>query len=99
MNKLTIKTNNQYRPIIYSYELTASELKDFDYLDHSELCEASFFRYKGRVYDLAQFMRLTSFTDGKMKNWDGYHSASYFSGVLIKFNKCGDMVKVATYYS
>jgi hypothetical protein len=31
--------------------------------------------------------------------WDGYHSDSFFSGVLVKYSRCGDAVKVATYFS
>ena len=77
---LTIKTNNVPRPIIYGYELSAKELAWFDYYTNEDLEMRQFFRYKGQVYDLGEFMRVTD----TMKNchgfdsWDGYCSDSFF---------------------
>jgi len=86
---MKIITNNKYRDILSAFELTESELKDFDYLDEGE---GSFFRYKGRVYDLGEFL-VTSCDE--LKGWDGFSADSFFSGIAIKFDDSCDAVKVA----
>ena len=98
---MTIKTNNVPRPIIYGYELTDKELSEFDYYTNEDLEMRQFFRYKGQVYDLGEFMRVTD----TMKNchgfdgWDGYCSDSFFSGILVRYSDDFESVIVATYYS
>jgi hypothetical protein len=90
---ITIITNNVPRDVLYSHELPAKELAEFDYLDNPE--EASFFRYKGEVYDLGEFMR----GGGELSAWDGYQSDSYFSGILVKYAQDNERVIVGRYYS
>ena len=87
---MKITTNNQYRDILNAYDLTSRELDDFDYLEEGE---GSFIRYKGRIWDLSEFMR----TD--LKGWDGISSDTYFSGAVIKLSEDGDTVKVGYVYS
>lgn len=104
MSDITIKTNWQARQIIYGYELTETERKEFDYLEGESLDTNSFFRYKGVVYDLGQFFTLergknSCFSDDKFAKFDGYMSDSYFSGILVKYTNCGEGVIVARYYS
>lgn len=89
---LTIKTNNVPRDIINLWELTEKERKDFDWVtDEGE----QFFRYKGTLYALSEFMT-TSMPFGapqlESKGWDGYHSDSFFSAVLVKYT--GDLEQV-----
>lgn len=96
MSSLTIKTNNVPRLLEYSYQLSAKELQDFDYLDADELAGRDFARYRGQVYDLGEFMRCPA--NSGMKGWDGYSSDSYFSGVLVKYCKDTDRVIMARYY-
>lgn len=98
---LTIVTNNHYYPILYWYELTPAEQKDFDYLDDESSQESAlFFRYRGQMYDLGEFMRTRDFgKDSPLSKWYGYMSDSYFSGVLINFSEDNDFVQVARYYS
>ena len=93
-SSLTIKTNNQFRELLYWHELTEKEQTEFDY-DGAE--DSTFFRYKGYTYTLCDFMRVER--EGPFKGWDGILSDSFFSGVLVKFSDDGDAVKVATYYS
>lgn len=100
---LTIKTNNIPRLLIDSYQLTEKEREQFDYLDWAAIDEgsdsATFFRYKGRLYDLGEFMRTPEGAE-EMKGWDVYASDSYFSGTLVKYCKDdNDYVIVASYYS
>jgi hypothetical protein len=91
-------TNNQPRLLIDAYELTATERTEFDYLDWQAIDQgndsATFFRYRGRLYDLGEFMRST---DPNLKGWHGYAADSFFSGVVIKLSDDGDYVTVATY--
>ena len=97
--KNTIKTNNQYREIINGFNLTKKEREKFDYYESDEELDcASFFRYKGNIYDLCEFMR-TPKNDEDLKKWDGYLSETYFSGILVKYDDCGEFIKVGSYYS
>lgn len=88
-----IKTNNQPRPILYAYDLTAKELEEFDGCD---IQESQFFRYKKQVFNLDDFMR---FNREDNYPWDGYCCDSFFSATLVRFTDCGDGVIVATQYS
>lgn len=96
-----IKTNHVPRDLIYGYELSEKERKEFDYLKDEESDERldthQFFRYKGEVYDPSDFMRATDIAD--LKGWDGYASDSYFSGTVIKYVDAFERVIVGTYFS
>jgi hypothetical protein len=80
----TIITNNQSRCIIYGFQLTAKESKEFDYIDAEELDMHSFFRYRGNVYDLSEAMRTSK--DLELLGWNGVYTDSYFSGTVIKLD-------------
>ncbi len=98
---LQIITNNHWRQFIYGHMLTEKEKADFDYMDKDEIDYTNFFRYRGRVYSINDFMILRNDEHGPFKTseWDGYHGDSVFSGVLIKLSECGEGYKVATYIS
>lgn len=102
-DKLVIKTNRVPRQIFNGDELTAKELKDFDYLSEDKLMEHSFVRYKGIVYDLGDFMRIESVTpqmkESGFRNWDGYSGDSYFSGVVCRYTHNFEYVIMGTYIS
>lgn len=79
---MEIVTNNQPRDILSWYDLTPVEQKEFDYLPEGE---GSFFRYKGSLYDLGEFMRIDANIAPHpqredWENWQGYASDSYFPG-------------------
>jgi hypothetical protein len=93
---MKIITNNIPRQLIYGYELTEEEKKDFDYLGE-DIDGHDFFRYKGNVYDPDEFMRIEN--NSELKNWDGYSSDTYFSGVLIKYTQDNESVIVGRYFS
>ncbi len=100
MSDLQIITNNVPRFTVDGYELTESERKEFDYYkDPEDLDDATFFRYKGNVYDLGEAMRLKHTPPGVFEGWDGYYVESIFSGVLVKFVDDGEQVIVGHYYS
>jgi hypothetical protein len=77
-----ITTNNVPRFTIDGFELTAKAREQFDYLNWPAIDErtdsATFFRYKGEVYDLSQFMH----TDEE--GWDGYLAFSWSCGLLVR---------------
>ena len=93
-------TNNVPRPIVYGYELTEKERKEFDYLSNDDLESNSFVRYKGWLYCLSDFLRINDtgqlFTD----NWHGYNPDSFFSGTVLRYtdNSC-EYVIMGTYIS
>lgn len=79
---MKVITNSRPRPIIYWWGLTDKEKKEFDYLkDDDARDSASFFRYKGGVYDTNEFMVCPR----ELKPWDGYRGDSFFSGIVIRF--------------
>ena len=84
-----IVTNNVSRDILYWNELTDTERETLDYVNDDS---GIFFRYRGDIYDIGEFMR----TD--IPGWDGVMGTSYFSGVLIKLTDDNDHVIVAYTY-
>lgn len=94
----TIKTNWHKREIISGCELTKKEKDEFDYYSEEEIAFAQFFRYKRWVYDLGEFMRVKDRMDA-FRNWHGYHSDSYFSGILVRFVNDHESVIIGRYYS
>jgi len=84
-------TNNQQRKTIYWFELSQKEREEVNTYD--QVKDSTFFRYKGQIYDIADFMPCP------LEGWQGYSSDSYFSGVLLCLSPCGDSVKVGRYIS
>jgi hypothetical protein len=97
---ITVTTNNHHRPVLDGYELSDAERSEFDYLDWDAIREgtdsASFFRYRGQVYDLSEFIE-TAPPD--VQGWDAFASDSFFSGIVIRYCQDdinGDSVVVGT---
>lgn len=91
---MQIITNNIPRQLIFGYELSDKEKSDFDYLDNID--DHNFVKYKGFIYDVSEF--ISTYNMDSLKDWDGYSSDSYFSGVLIKIID-SDYALMARYYS
>ena len=95
-DSITIRTNNVPRDVIYGYELTADERAQFDYLDWPAIergeDSASFFRYRGELHDLGEFMARTS---DDLPGWDGFRSDSFFSGLAVRYVDDFERVVVA----
>ena len=90
MSTLTIKTNNQARPLLDYNDLTTAERSEFNY----DIRGAEFFRYKGNVYDFSDAMKTG------VEGWDGIYNESAFSGVLIRLHEYDtDLIYVGRYYS
>ena len=106
MSDTKIYCNSIPRLIIDAYQLTPKERKEFDYMDWQAIDNgedsASFFRYKGRLYDLGDAARIWPKerpSDSFLEGWDGYYGESYFSGVLVRYTKDFDQVIVGRYCS
>ncbi len=102
MSDLFIKTNNHEYELKYFFDMPKKWRKEFDYVEECDYYSPRFFRYKKVWYDSNEFMYIDplEFSDHPFKDWDGYRSDSFFSGVLIRFAKDDyDSVIVATYFS
>jgi len=102
MPALSIKTNNQPRPLFPPCELSATEQQklrqQFDWMSDDEFhSDFSFFKYRGDYYNLADFMRVDVANGSPFVGWHGYSSDTYFSGVVVKL--CGNDVVVGRYFS
>jgi len=100
---MKIITNNQPRFTLDAYELSEKERKEFDYLNWEAIDKgedsATFFRYKGQLYGLGEFMRIDDST-GELNGWHGVCSGSAFHGIIIKFpDNNMDSVVVGQYFS
>jgi hypothetical protein len=105
---MTIRTNNVPRHIVESWELTEKEKSEFDYIEFNEDCCSQFFRYKGQVYDINEFVRIEEYAkrsnpwtyttdDRELLKWQGIQTASYFSAVVIRYTSDNESVIVGTY--
>lgn len=104
MAEFRIITNNVSRLIVDASELTTKERKNFDYLNWTKLESgdesAEFFRYRGHVYSLEEFMTTYGMPEfSPLKKWDGYLADSFFSGIIVKFVDDGERVIVGTFLS
>lgn len=82
MSTLKIISNHHPRATFYWHDLTPKEQREFDWIKRPEESGETFFRYRGQVYCLSEFM-LASGEIAK-RGWEGYSSDSYFSGVVVK---------------
>jgi hypothetical protein len=96
-----VTTNWQARDLIDGSELTKEDREEFDYLDWDKIergeDSASFFRYKGTLYDLGEFMAVPAYSNLPWRDWDGYQSDTYFSGLLVKYTEDCEGVIVGRY--
>lgn len=97
MDQIKIKGNNHWIEIISFWELTEKEQNEIRD-NYEDIQNSSFFWYKGRVYDLSDFMRLTN-GNPFSGEYHGYHADSFFSGILIRLSDCGDCLQAYTYMS
>jgi len=99
MSDLTIRTNNVPRDVIEAHELSAAERQQFDYIDWKAIeagsDSASFFRYRGELYDLGEFELWDNPASATRRGWDGFRSDSYFSGLAVRYVDDHERVIVA----
>lgn len=121
MSVPTIRTNNVPRDILYPWDLSLAELADFDYLIDApddataeqlqELwCDsgAQFFRYRGELYDLSEFVRIVPLSqqygfehgvseDSPLLKWQGIRTDSYFSALVVRYANDDESLVVGLY--
>lgn len=94
MTDVRVITNNHARDVVDAFELSPAERTEFDYLDWSAIDRgedsATFFRYKGELYDLGEFCADYGMTKGSglpehLSRWDGYQADSFFSALVIRY--------------
>jgi hypothetical protein len=90
---MKITTNNKPRPVIDAHELTPAEREQFDYVNWEAIKNgedsASFFRYRGELYDLAEFERARG---PELARWDVMQADSFFHGLLVRYIGDEDVV-------
>ena len=78
---MSITTNNQPRDLLGFWDFSEKDQrtirKDFDWMEDLE-SEDGFFKYKGWIYHLSEFMC------GGAEGWDGSKAESWSCGVVIK---------------
>lgn len=106
MSDVTIRCNNVPREIIDGFHLNEKDRQEFDYIDWEAIDNgsdgASFFRYKGNLYDLGEAMYINAKAlpaDSFLKGWQGYYGDSFFSGVLVKYTQDCEQVIIGQYFS
>lgn len=96
---VTVVTNNHPRPLVDAWELTPAERETFDYLDWSAIergeDSATFFRYRGELYDLGEFSRDYGITRGAglpdhLSTWHGYAADTFFSATVVRIVEMWD---------
>jgi hypothetical protein len=94
---LTTRTNNVPRDVLDASELTERERAEFDYLDWRAIDagtgSASFFRYRGQLFDLGEFLRTN------LAPWDGIATDTFFSATVVRYVEDGERVIVGRVYS
>ena len=87
-HKVTIYGANRWQHIWHVYGKETNEV-------------GSFVKHYGQQYSLDEFIMTKKNPWGNAPKWmqefDGYHSDSFFSGVLIKLSDCGESAKVFTF--
>lgn len=84
----TVKTNHRTRSLFYAHEYrgdAAALRKEFDWMDDREYECAMFFKYRGEVYALAEFIRCDDVaTNG---GWQGYLNEHAWSSLVVKIRE------------
>ena len=94
---VTIRTDHKWKPLKYRREVPESILLDqFEHLPEDEGGDG-FLQYRGRYYHTSDFMRMHH--NEEMKDWHGYASDSYFSGVVIRLSDDGEGYQIGRYCS
>ena len=92
---IEVITNNIPRLLEDGFNLSAEEIKEFDYVE--DIAELVVVRYKGELYDIGEFMRPPE--ELSSLGWHGYSPDTYFSGVVVKLlEEDQDRVVVGTYF-
>jgi len=96
---MKIVTDHKWKHFKYGYEVPKKVMKDqFDWMDEDQV-DDGFICYRGTWYHAGEFMRIVGNPDKEFSKYHGYHSDSFFSGVLVKLSDDGEAYQIATYYA
>jgi nicotinic acid phosphoribosyltransferase len=97
---MQITTNGQARDLISPFELDSAQYsklrKEFDHLDDQDFDSTTFFKYKGQIYALADFLRIDS-GDLMSLGWQGIASWYAGAGLVVKVVNSYTSIIVGTY--
>lgn len=94
---LLVRSDQRWKDFTYGADVPEAIRKnEFDWLDDAEGSD-HFFQHHGTWYHLSQFMRVETGGDLAKAGWEGYHSDSFSTGVVVKVSDDGDKYKVGTY--
>ena len=79
--------------LIYGFELSESEQKDELDLIGSDYDNEYYFRYRGSLYGLYDFMRFDNPSE-----WDGYLTLTNTSGLVVKLDQEMQFITVGLVY-
>lgn len=98
---MKIITDSKPRYLLELHELTDKEREDFQYVNEDDPGGYRFFRYRGKVYDTNEFMRIPYYceADHPLRKWQGYHAEGFYAGVVLRYADHGDQVVVGRYVS
>lgn len=91
---IEIIRNGHSRDLLHESDLSTRERAEFDYIEQGEAEYPRFFRYRRAIYDVEEF----TVAPKSMSPFEGYSPDTYFSGVLIRFDKDYAAVFVGRYY-
>ena len=94
---MKIISNYHWHELLSVSDFTPSEQKEFDhYLDflHPEDISNSFFRYRGNVYDTAEFTIVPP--NLPTEKWHAISYDSAFSGIVIKYSEDSEQIQIGT---
>lgn len=93
---MRIYTDHKWKQFKYRNEVPEKVLKsEFDWTSEDDV--DGFILYKGNWYYLSEFERIPN---GLFpKGWQGYHSDSFFSGILIQVSEDSETYRIGTYCS
>ena len=104
VNVMNITTNNVPRDLLYLCDFSAADQdkirKQYDWMKPNDLeCNHGFFKYRGCIYHLQEFLTTDNVASGALTEWDGFAGDSAYSGTLIRLadNDC-DRVIVGRYF-
>lgn len=95
-DKIVVTCNPVWRPFVFRRDVPRDVIKSqFKHLDDDD---DFYFKYREYWYHVSDFMLFKEGKPDAFRNWDAYFSESYFSGVLLKLSKNGEMYQVGRYY-
>lgn len=102
--EIRVVTNHGPRDVLEAYDLTLAEREEFSYIDWHKVAtgeeSATFFRYRGNVYDLGEFQTTRGLPEfNPLTSWDGYLSDSFFSGIVVRYVNDFEQVIVGTFFA